>query len=356
MHKKTNTFSVIDKISRILQKIIQNKTSSEDDLRIFISLLLMNKDIPNVDSFLSAFLTGLSFTDLSSRKISFIVDEILKVDNYKPYNKELSDIKNIVCVAGSGKKYHKTLNITTMSAILASGLGAKIIKPTSKGVTSKLGSEELLTHLNIPIHTDIYNIHNQLKKFNISFTSIENNIPTFDDIYGGRQLTISPLSNILPGLMSPIKCEHMYYGLSSDQHSKSLKLFRQYGISGNISVVCSEYREGFIDELLFVNKSKLSMLRDDNLIEEYKILDILPEKIDPQNIESLSDENKNITYILRSVNSGLVNDYTKTISLNSAGILVTSNIYSTFEEAYRDSLDYITSLKLSNRLKKIQNL
>ncbi|WP_207940475.1 anthranilate phosphoribosyltransferase [Enterococcus sp. DIV2402] len=335
-------------------KNTEKKSISEYDLRKIITLLLVNNDLKNVDNFLSAFLTGISYIDLSASNISSLVDEILLLDNYIPYENDLKDIKNIICVAGSGKKYHKTLNITTLAAILASGLGAKVVKPVSNGVTSKLGSEELLTSLKITAYSDINDIYDQLSKYNISFVSIEKNIPTFDEIYGGRQLTISPLSHVLPGLMSPIKCDHIYYGLSSDEHSKSFELFKKYGIPGNISVVCSNYSGGFIDELILSPKSKLSMMKSDNKVDVLNILDQISDRMDPMNIRSLSNEKKNIKYILQTIDSGIINDYTKTIALNAAGILITSNIYSNLAEAYLISLNYIKDLNLSKKIKDLQ--
>lgn len=354
MYESINNFSTIDQISCILQKLLNKKNISEYDLRKMITLLLANKDLKNIDSFLSAFLTGISFVDLSASDISSLVDEILLKDTYTPYKNNLEDIKNIICVAGSGKKYHKTFNITTLAAILASGLGAKVVKPVSNGVTSKLGSGELLEILKIDACSDINDIYDQLIKNNISFVSIEKNIPTFDEIYGGRQLTISPLSYVLPGLMSPIKCEHIYYGLSSDEHSKSFELFRKYGVPGNISVVCSNYSGGFIDELIIGPKSKLSMMTSDNKVYVLNILDQILDETDPMNIRSLSSEKKNVQYILQIIDSGVINDYTKIIALNAAGILVTSSIYSSVSEAYITSLNYIEDLKLSKRIKYLQ--
>ena len=63
---------------------------------------------------------------------------------------------------------------------------------------------------------------------------------------------------------------------------------------------------------------------------------------------------KNVQYILQIIDSGVINDYTKIIALNAAGILVTSSIYSSVSEAYITSLNYIEDLKLSKRIKYLQ--
>ncbi|MCY7191595.1 hypothetical protein [Streptococcus gallolyticus] len=354
MHELANSFSTVNQISCILQKILNERDIAEYDLRKMMNLLLNNKDLKNIDSFLSAFLTGILFVDLSSDDIASLVDEILSKDKYIPYENDFKNIQNIICVAGSGKKYHKTFNVTTLAAILASGLGAKVVKTVSKGVTSKLGSGELLDTLKISAYNRLDDIYNQLNQQDICFVSIEQNIPTFDSIYGGRQLTISPLSYVLPGLMSPIKCQHIYYGLSSSEHLKSLELFRKYGVPGNISVACSYYYGGFIDELIIGSNSKLSIMNSDNKINVMDISEQISDKTDPMNITSFSKEKRNVEYILQTIDSGIINDYTKIVALNSAGILITANVFSDLMEAYRASLNYIKNLKLSNRIKMLQ--
>lgn len=354
MNELAKSFSIVDQASCILQRILNERNISEYDLRKMMNLLLSNKDLKNIDSFLSAFLTGISFLDLSSDDISSLVDEILSKDKYIPYKNDLKGIQNIICVAGSGKKYHKTFNVTTIAAILASGLGAKVVKPVSKGVTSKLGSGELLETLKISAYSSMDNIYNQLRQQDICFVSIEKNIPTFDSIYGGRQLAISPLSHVLPGLMSPIKCQHIYYGLSSSEHLKSLELFRKYGVLGNVSVASSYYYGGFIDELIIGPNSKLSIMDSDNQINEVKILEQISDKNEPINISSFSNEKRNVEYIIQTIDGGIINDYTKVIAINSAGILITANVFSNLEEAYQASLNYIKNLELSNRIKKLR--
>lgn len=81
MNELAKSFSIVDQTSCILQRILNERNISEEDLRKMMNLLLNNKDLKNIDSFLSAFLTGISFLDLSSDDISSLVDEILEFIN-----------------------------------------------------------------------------------------------------------------------------------------------------------------------------------------------------------------------------------------------------------------------------------
>ncbi|MGF0112870.1 hypothetical protein ACQRDX_08990, partial [Streptococcus sp. SGI.013] len=96
MHELANSFSTVNQISCILQKILNEKSISEYDLRNMINLLLDSQDLRNRESFLSSFLTGISFIDLSSDDIASLVDEILSKDKYTPYENDFKDIENII--------------------------------------------------------------------------------------------------------------------------------------------------------------------------------------------------------------------------------------------------------------------
>lgn len=73
MHNLKDKFSTVDQISRILQRLLNEKNITINDSRKMINLLLKNNKLENVDSFLSAFLTGMSFLDLSSDEISYLL-------------------------------------------------------------------------------------------------------------------------------------------------------------------------------------------------------------------------------------------------------------------------------------------
>lgn len=55
MNELAKSFSIVDQASCILQRILNERNISEYDLRKMMNLLLSNKDLKNIDSFLSAF-------------------------------------------------------------------------------------------------------------------------------------------------------------------------------------------------------------------------------------------------------------------------------------------------------------
>ncbi len=62
--------------------------------------------------------------------------------------------KNFIDIAGTGSSPAKTFNISTASAFVIAGAGLAVAKNTSRGVTSKIGSADLLSSLNINISSD----------------------------------------------------------------------------------------------------------------------------------------------------------------------------------------------------------
>ncbi|MCT7755780.1 MAG: hypothetical protein N4R76_04330 [Lactobacillus iners] len=344
-------FNQVNLISKQLQQIVNDKKYDILELKDIL-YYLMSSDKKYSDAFLSSLLMGLELVDMPSKDIKTLIDVIIRINHYNPFSVSLSKYPNITCVAGSGKKYYKTLNITTLATIVASGLGAVIVKPTSKGVTSRLGSEDLLSYLKLPITNSITKAETFISKNYIAFFSIENLIPKFDAIYGGRQLTISPLSNALPGLMSPISCQNIYFGLSSNYHNKALNLLRSYGIGGNISISSTKLNEGYLDELTFSSGSKLTFESSNN--STIILEGITFDKADLNNARSTNNITNNINKIISEIKSTEVTDYMKIVCLNAAGILLTAGVYKNIRVAYEQAKLYVQKGKLLDRINALR--
>lgn len=62
--------------------------------------------------------------------------------------------KDYIDIAGTGSSPVKTFNVSTASAFVIAGAGLTVAKNTSRGVTTKTGSADLLSRLNINISGD----------------------------------------------------------------------------------------------------------------------------------------------------------------------------------------------------------
>jgi anthranilate phosphoribosyltransferase len=62
--------------------------------------------------------------------------------------------KNYIDIAGTGSSPAKVFNVSTAAAFVIAGAGLAVAKNTSRGVTSKIGSADLLSKLDINISSD----------------------------------------------------------------------------------------------------------------------------------------------------------------------------------------------------------
>lgn len=345
-------FSSTDKLSQILTDALK-RTPTLVELRTGINIIL-NKTISPADANLSAFLGILQVRGLDEESILSLVDAILQFEDYTPFEYDVSGVNNVVCVAGSGKKYLKTLNITTLATLIASGLGTTIVKPTSHGVTSVRGSGDLLSALGIKTCSRIDEAEQMLHLTGVAYFSIENMIPDFDARYGGRQLTISPLSYLLPALMSPVRCDHVFYGLSDGAIEKSASLISRYCQKGNIAVVSSSLHGGFIDELLFNGTGQM-------LIKNGRSKKIVPDWFSESEqgiideIRARTAEKSYWKQVDNVIDGREDNAYVRTICLNAAAIMVTGEAVSSLHQAYEQAHDYVLSHQLRERIQSIRN-
>jgi anthranilate phosphoribosyltransferase len=162
---------------------------------------------------------------------------------------ELPPWKKLIWMVGSGKKWHKTFNVSTASCIVAAAAGAYVAKPWSSSTSSITGSSDILkaVWVNIDIHLD--RMISIIQKVGFWFFSIENLIPRFDQIYGWKFFAPHALSLALPGLLSPIKLDRMIYGLAHPNVTLSLEIFQKMGIKNIFVVSTTDDSIHYIDEI-----------------------------------------------------------------------------------------------------------
>lgn len=88
--------------------------------------------------------------------ISKMLDKSFEKDKFKPFQIDIckKDIP-IISISGSGKKGIKTINVSTASSIIATSLGANVIKPCSSSTSSLTGSFDLLEMLGVNTNLSI---------------------------------------------------------------------------------------------------------------------------------------------------------------------------------------------------------
>ena len=165
----------------------------------------------------------------------------------------------VVGCAGSGKKGMKTANITTPSMIVATAVGANTVKSGSTSTSSLTGSTDILELAGMAIPRDVKASNSIFAETGFGFYSIEDMIPNFDRMYGGRFLTPHALSFALPAVLLPIKTGKILYGYAGPNTELATASIAAATGADNVMTV-SNTRDGvrYIDELASIGTSILS--------------------------------------------------------------------------------------------------
>lgn len=263
-------------------------------------------------------------------KISF------EKDAFKPFGIKINNTGNsvpIILYAGSGKKGIKTINISTISSIIATSMGAKILKPCSMATSSKSGSFDFLNMIGINTNLNEKETISLLNKTGFGIFAIEKIIPKFDSVYGDVFYAPNILSYALASLVCPIKPDVVLYGLANKDIEISGKVLENFGIE-KYRIVSSQYNERYyIDELnIFGTSFILNNGEQKRKIEFYNKL--ILSKYDINAIKQADTRKENILIALRVLQGKTWNSYSELIALNAANVLQLSGIVKTIEEGF----------------------
>jgi anthranilate phosphoribosyltransferase len=202
------------------------------------------------DAQLGALLSGLMARGQgpNADQVTGLIRTALSVDRPQPIKVDLPPGERLVCVAGSGKKGVKTMNISTLACIVASSLGAYVAKPASRSTSSVSGSADFASCIGIQVGNVQHSV-NMLKATGLGIFSIENMVPGFDNVYGQRMFGPTPLSFALPALLCPVEPDCLLYGLSHPDVALSLEVFERLGYDNVMVVTSTDDDVHFIDEL-----------------------------------------------------------------------------------------------------------
>ncbi|WP_343128363.1 anthranilate phosphoribosyltransferase [Buchnera aphidicola (Takecallis taiwana)] len=195
-----------------MRKILQ-KLYSLQQLNEYESYYLFKKIIKNKISTikLTAILIAMKVRTVS---INEIIGAVKACHKYaRPFLKPKYPFADI---AGTGGDNANTINISTASAILAASLGCKIIKHCNHGISSNLGSADILKKNNINININAQNSKKQLDDLNICFLYAPQYHPGFQKVTQIRkELHTRTIFNLLGPLLNPSKPNFSVIGVYS---------------------------------------------------------------------------------------------------------------------------------------------
>ena len=330
-----NTEELIKNIS------LGKNLSFEESKSIFLDIMSGNIN----ENLIFKFLTDLSKKGETAEEIAGGVF-VLRQKSLKV--KAHDDIIDTCGTGGDGKN---TLNVSTASSLLLASMDIKVAKHGNKALSSKCGSADVLERLKININLKPDGVADSIIKNNFGFMFAPNYHLAMRFVAPIRKkIGTRTIFNLLGPLSSPANVKRQVVGVFDKKwllpFAKALKNLESKHawivhsddgmdeISPFTTTNVIELKNGMINEIK-INPSKMNI--------EFK---------NPENLRG-KDADYNASKIV-DIFSGIKNEFSEAVCLNSAAALVVCNKIIKFEEAYEFSKEHLKTGKALSHLKKIQ--
>lgn len=165
-----------------------------------------------------AFLTSLNDKGETVAELTAAVNAMLKY--VEPI---IVDKPNILDTCGTGGDKKGTFNISTITALVASGAGVTVAKHGNRSVSSVCGSADILEALGVNINMDKAKIKKCLEEIGIAFLFAPNLHLAMKHVMPARkQIAQKTIFNILGPLINPARATNQLIGVYSAQWTKPL--------------------------------------------------------------------------------------------------------------------------------------
>lgn len=223
-----------------------------------------------------------------------------------------------VDIVGTGGDGAKTVNISTMSAIVAAGAGAKVVKHGNRAASSASGASDVLEKLGVNLELPLKRVVEVAEEAGITFCFAVKFHPALRHAGAARsQLGIRTVFNALGPLTNPAKVRAQAVGVADPRMAPIVA--GVFAERGNSSLVFRG--DDGLDELTTTSTSRVWVVRDGAVREE--AFDPRDVGIDLVPVEALrgADASYNAEVALRLLDGekGPVRD---AVLLNTAAALV----------------------------------
>jgi len=179
------------------------------------------------------------------------------------------DKLNILDTCGTGGDKKGTFNISTITALVASGAGVTVAKHGNRSVSSKCGSADILEALGVKINMDTEKIKKCLYQIGIAFLFAPNLHLAMRQVMPARkQIAQKTIFNILGPLINPARATNQLIGVYSKAWVRPLaEVLHNLG-SRHILVV---HGADGLDEVTTTDKTFITEVKD-GLLKDYEII------------------------------------------------------------------------------------
>ena len=247
-------------IKDLIKQLLNKKDLTESQMQQVMQEILSGS-VDTAD--IIAFLTSLGDKGETVEELTAAVNVMLKyVDPI------IVDKPNILDTCGTGADKRGTFNISTITALVASGAGLTVAKHGNRSVSSKCGSADILEALGVNINMDKEKIKRCLEEIGIAFLFAPNLHPAMRFVMPARkQIAQKTIFNILGPLINPARATNQLIGIYSKKWIKPLAQVLHNLGSKHILVV---HGADGLDEVTTTDKTFIAEVVGGSL-QEYEI-------------------------------------------------------------------------------------
>lgn len=171
-----------------------------------------------------------------------------------------------VDIVGTGGDGANTVNISTMSAIVVAGAGAKVVKHGNRAASSASGASDVLGQLGVNLELTPKRVAEVAEEAGITFCFAAKFHPAMRHVGAARkQLGIRTVFNILGPLTNPAKVRAQAVGVADPRMAPIVA--GVFAERGNSSLVFRG--DDGLDELTITATSRVWVVRDGKVTEEF---------------------------------------------------------------------------------------
>lgn len=242
-------------IKTAIKKVLAGENLTSEEAKLTMNFIMEGNATP---SQISAFLIALRCKGEAIEEITGFASS-MREHATKIYPKE----KNLVDTCGTGGDVSGSFNISTVSAFVACGAGARVAKHGNRSVSSKCGSADLLEALGVKIDIDPKKVEECINEVGIGFIfapkfhgAMKYAMPT------RREIGVRTVFNILGPLTNPAGAKNQVLGVFSEKLTEVMATVLKNLGSQNVMVV---HGLDGLDEISLSDKTKISHLKDGNI-------------------------------------------------------------------------------------------
>lgn len=194
-------------LNGLLTDLLTGKSLSLADARKFFSLLFTEQlSISEAKAFLLLWAQKGETAD----ELLGCLQSLRKLE--KPVGPKIAGLMDTCGTGGDGRR---TINISTLAALVMAGAGAKIAKHGNRAISSKSGSSDLMESSGVNLDAGLEKMVRAIRQCGIGYFHAPFFHPVFSKMQPLRQaLKCRTILNLLGPLVNPMRLDHQLVGVS----------------------------------------------------------------------------------------------------------------------------------------------